>query len=80
MNLPPPNQIIASFERGEIEREEMQALMAIHARELIREMEEDYQNPAVAWIENLLARDAVGPLVVDVILTLPGLLIALHIV
>ena len=37
----------------------------------------------LAWVAlrpNLLARDAVGPLVVDVILTLPGLLIALHIV
>ena len=63
MNLPPPNQISDCFERGEIEREEMQALMAIHARELIREMEEDHQNPAAAWIENLLARRAASRLV-----------------
>lgn len=61
--LPPPNHIIASYERGEIERDEMHALMALHARELIKEMEEDYQNPAAAWIESLLARRAAGRLV-----------------
>lgn len=58
-----PRQIIASFEQGEIAREEMHALMALHARELIAEMEEDYQNPAAAWIERLLARRATGRLV-----------------
>jgi hypothetical protein len=56
--IPTPNQLFAMFERGEIEREELQALMAAHARELIAEMEEDYQNPAAAWIESLLARQA----------------------
>jgi len=61
--LPTPSQIISSYERGEIEREEMHAMMAIHARELIREMEEDYQNPAAAWIEGLRARRAAGLLV-----------------
>lgn len=38
-------------------------MMALHARELIREMEEDYQNPAAAWIEGLRARRAAGLLV-----------------
>ena len=61
--IPTPNQLFALFERGEIEREELQALMAVHARELISEMEEDYQNPAAAWIESLLARRAAGRLV-----------------
>ncbi|NJM38767.1 MAG: hypothetical protein HC845_13355 [Akkermansiaceae bacterium] len=61
--IPTPTQIFASFERGEIEREEMQALMALHARELIQEMEEDYQNPAAALIETLLARRAAGKLI-----------------
>lgn len=61
--IPSPSQIIASFERGEMEREEMHALMALHARELIQEMEQDYQNPAAAWIESLLARRAAGRLV-----------------
>ena len=61
--IPTPRQIFASFERGEIEREEMHAMMALHARELIQEMEEDRQNPAAAWIESLLARRAVSRLV-----------------
>ena len=62
MTLPTPSQIFAKYERGEIEREEMQTLMALHARELIAEMEEDYRNPAAAWIESLLARRAAGRL------------------
>lgn len=61
--IPTPSQIIASYERGEMEREEMHALMALHARELIQEMEEDHRNPAAAWIESLLARRAAGRLV-----------------
>ena len=61
--IPNPNQLFARFERGEMERDELQALMAVHARELIEEMEEDYQNPAAAWIETLLARRAAGRLV-----------------
>lgn len=60
--IPTPNQLFVLFERGEIPREELQALMALHARELISEMEEDYQNPAAAWIESLLARRAAGRL------------------
>jgi hypothetical protein len=59
---PTPNQLFALYERGEIEREELHTLMAVHARELISEMEEDYQNPAAAWIESLLARRAAGRL------------------
>lgn len=38
-------------------------MMALHARELIQEMEEDYQNPAMALIEGLLARRATRRLV-----------------
>ena len=54
--IPTPSQIFASFERGDIERDEVHALMALHARELIGEMEEDHQNPATALIESLLQR------------------------
>lgn len=61
--IPTPKELFASFERGEIERDELHAMMALHARELIVEMEEDYQNPAAAWIESLLARRAIGRLV-----------------
>jgi hypothetical protein len=61
--IPTPSQLFAQFERGEIDREELQTLMAMHARDLIQEMEEDYQNPAAAWIEGLRARRAAGLLV-----------------
>ena len=61
--IPTPRQIFASFERGEMDRDAMHALMAQHARGLIEEMEEDYQNPAAAWIESLLARRAARRLV-----------------
>lgn len=58
--MPPslPPELFARFERGEIERDELQRLMAVHAREIIAEMEEDYRNPAAAWWEGMLARRA----------------------
>ncbi|MEI7909338.1 MAG: hypothetical protein WCK77_06855 [Verrucomicrobiota bacterium] len=59
---PTPNQLFAQYERGEIDRGQLHALMAVHARELIVEMEDDYQNPAKAWLEGLLARRAAGRL------------------
>lgn len=58
-----PAEIFARFERGEIQRDELHALLALHARELIDEMEEDYQNPAAALLEYLSARRALGRLV-----------------
>jgi hypothetical protein len=61
--IPTPSQLAVLLERGEIERGEFQAMMAVHARVLISEIEEDYQNPAAAWIENLRARQAAGRLV-----------------
>ncbi len=54
--IPTPTEIFSRFERGEIDRDELQALMALNARELIAEMEEDYRNPVEAWIEQLLSR------------------------
>jgi hypothetical protein len=60
--IPTPTQLFAMFERGEIEREELQAMMAVHARELIGEIEADHQNPAAAWLEGLLARRMMGRL------------------
>lgn len=61
--IPTPRQLFAQFDRGEIEREELQAQMELCARELIEEMEEDYRNPAEALIEHLLARRAAGRLI-----------------
>lgn len=56
MSLPHPPELFVRFERGEIERDELQRLMALHAQEIIEEMEEDYRNPAAAWWEGMLAR------------------------
>lgn len=55
---PPPPELFARFERGELDRDELHGLLALHARELIAEMEDDYQNPASALLEYLLARRA----------------------
>jgi hypothetical protein len=60
--LPTPNRIFERFERGEMERDELQALMALHQRELIGEIEEERQHPAAALLERLLAGRAAGKL------------------
>jgi hypothetical protein len=60
--IPSPGELFARFERGEMDREELHAMMAVHARELIAEMEEDRLNPAAAMIENLLSRRAAARL------------------
>ncbi len=60
--IPSPGELFARFERGEMERDELHAMMAVHARELIAEMEDDRINPAAAMIENLLSRRAAARL------------------
>ncbi|MFT3992627.1 MAG: hypothetical protein QM680_14630 [Luteolibacter sp.] len=54
--LPTPNELFSRFESGEIDRDELQAMMSLHARELIREMEEDHQNPVAALVETFLSK------------------------
>ena len=56
--LETPRQLVARFERGEIDRMEFQALMSVHQRELIREIDEDHQNPLAAWLESRLAKSS----------------------
>lgn len=60
--LETPGQLSARYERGEIDRIEFQTMMAIHARELIREIDEDHRNPIAAWIELQLATRSVKKL------------------
>lgn len=60
--LETPRQLVARFERGELDHMEFQALMSIHQRELIREIDEDHQNPLAAWLESRLARASVKKL------------------
>lgn len=57
-----PASVIAQFERGEIDRVEMQTMMAIFARDLIREMQEDQRNPVVAWLERIQVKRAAAKL------------------
>lgn len=49
----PPDRLFDLFERGEIDRETLQTLMALQARRLIEEIKEDHLNPAAAFIEHL---------------------------
>ncbi|WP_411827478.1 hypothetical protein [Luteolibacter sp. AS25] len=60
--LETPRQLVARFERGEIDRTEFQTLMAIHARDLIEEIDEVHQNPFAAWLETKRAQSTVKKL------------------
>jgi hypothetical protein len=62
---PPPNprQLFHLLDTGQMTREEFREAMAVHARELIVEMEEDSANPLVAFVEQMLARRAAAKLV-----------------
>lgn len=61
--LPTPPELFRQFERGEISREELHATMAVHARELITEMEEERRHPVAAYLERLRNQAAVRRLV-----------------
>ncbi|MDF1753721.1 MAG: hypothetical protein P1U89_13155 [Verrucomicrobiales bacterium] len=50
-SLPTPPVLFRQFENGEITRDELQATMAMHARDLIEEMVEDNKNPVAAFME-----------------------------
>jgi hypothetical protein len=66
------------FDRGEITREQFRALLDVHARALIEEMEDAHQNWLAAWMETLrnrrvaarLARDHGEPLLREVFVAL----------
>lgn len=49
--LPTPPVLIRQFERGLLTREELHEKMAIHARALIEEMEEEHANPLGSLVE-----------------------------
>lgn len=66
------------YDTGEITREQFRALMDVHARALIEEMEEVHQNWLAAWMEDLrnrrvaarLARDHGEPLLREIFVAL----------
>lgn len=55
-SVPTPLQLFRLLENGGITREEFQRLMAVHARELIQEMEHAHKNPLVARIFQVFNR------------------------
>ncbi len=56
--FPSPPALIRQWQDGEIEREEMQRLMAEHQAALLEEAEQYYQNPISGYIEGLLNKRA----------------------
>ncbi|MEM9283949.1 MAG: hypothetical protein AAGA96_19175 [Verrucomicrobiota bacterium] len=51
--LPTPPQLFRQFERGQISREELHATLALHARDLISQMEQERKNPRNSYLERL---------------------------
>ncbi len=60
-----PRQLVARFERGELDRAEFQEKMFLFQRELLEEIEEDVQNPFAAWLEARAARGVAKKLLKD---------------
>ncbi len=54
--VPPPQQLFRLWDAGRITREDFHRLMAVHARELIQEMEQAHTNPLLARFYQLLNR------------------------
>lgn len=54
--VPTPQQLFRWFDSGHISRAEFQQAMAVHAREIIQEMEQAHANPLVAKFNELLNR------------------------
>lgn len=54
--VPSPQKLFRLWDAGLIPREEFQRLMAVHARELIEEMEQARKHPVLAWMHQLFNR------------------------
>ena len=61
--FPTPNHLIEKWQRGEIEREEMQRLMKQHQQALLEEAEEYHRNPIAGYLEGLLNKRAANLLI-----------------
>ncbi len=58
MNVPTPRKLFQQYETGQISQADFQAAMAVHARELIEEMEEAHRNPFAAYLDQIYNRFA----------------------
>jgi len=56
--FPTPNHLIEKWQRGDIEREEMQRLMKQHQQALLDEAEAYHRNPIAGYLEGLLNKRA----------------------
>lgn len=54
--VPSPQKLFRLWDAGSISREDFHRLMAVHARELIEEMEQAKKNPLMAWMHQLFNR------------------------
>lgn len=54
--VPTPRELFRRWDAGQLSREEFHQAMAVHAKELIHEIEEDKRNPVLAYLETLKAR------------------------
>ena len=64
VNPPPtPRQLFRLLDRGAITREQFREAMAVHARQIIGEMEEVRRNPLASWVETLRNKRAAARLV-----------------
>ncbi len=59
----PPNRLFRELESGRMSRKDFQSAMAVHARELICEMEEQRRNPIAAFSEFIRNRRSARKLV-----------------
>ena len=57
-NIPTPRELFRRLDAGLISREDFQAAMAVHARELIAEMEEVHRSPLQAYLDEISNRAA----------------------
>ena len=63
--FPTPRALIRRWQDGEMEREEMQRLMAEHQAALLDEADQYYQNPIAGYLEGLLNRRAARRLLAE---------------
>jgi hypothetical protein len=63
VSLPTPNQLFRQFELGQIDREQLRASMAVHARLIIAEVEEVRVNPVVAFMDQMLCKRLASKLI-----------------
>jgi hypothetical protein len=57
-NIPTPRELFRRLDAGLLSREDFQSAMAVHARELIAEMEDVHRSPLQAYLDEISNRAA----------------------